>query len=101
VRQLTSPQVRGSQYDIGNEKLQQLLPLARREYCDEGISAKSLTGRPAAVAALEAVRERNAAGLGGPLHRGGGGYEPGMCGIAGAAGPHSSVQLVEEMCRRK
>jgi Resolvase, N terminal domain len=71
------------------------------EYCDEGISAKSLTGRPAAVAALEAVRERNAAGLGGPLHRGGGGYEPGMCGIAGAAGPRSSVQLVEEMCRRK
>jgi DNA invertase Pin-like site-specific DNA recombinase len=33
------------------------------EYCDEGISAKSLKGRPAALAALEAVRAGRAAGL--------------------------------------
>ena len=33
------------------------------EYCDEGISAKSLKGRPAALAALEAVRGGKAAGL--------------------------------------
>jgi DNA invertase Pin-like site-specific DNA recombinase len=33
------------------------------EYCDEGISAKSLKGRPAALAALEAVRAGQAAGL--------------------------------------
>jgi DNA invertase Pin-like site-specific DNA recombinase len=33
------------------------------EYCDEGISAKSLRGRPAALAALEAVRAGSAAGL--------------------------------------
>lgn len=33
------------------------------EYCDEGISAKSLKGRPAALAALEAVRTGKAAGL--------------------------------------
>ena len=33
------------------------------EYCDEGISAKYLTGRPAALAALEAVRGGKAAGL--------------------------------------
>jgi len=33
------------------------------EYCDEGISAKSLKGRPAALAALEAVRAGSAAGL--------------------------------------
>jgi DNA invertase Pin-like site-specific DNA recombinase len=33
------------------------------EYCDEGISAKSLKGRPAALAALEAVRTSEAAGL--------------------------------------
>ena len=33
------------------------------EYCDEGISAKSLKGRPAALAALEAVRTGSAAGL--------------------------------------
>ena len=33
------------------------------EYRDEGISAKSLTGRPAALAALEAVRAGQAAGL--------------------------------------
>jgi DNA invertase Pin-like site-specific DNA recombinase len=34
-----------------------------KEYCDEGISAKSLKGRPAALAALEAVRCGKAAGL--------------------------------------
>ncbi len=33
------------------------------EHCDEGISAKSLKGRPAACAALEAVRIGKAAGL--------------------------------------
>ena len=33
------------------------------EYCDEGISAKSLKGRPAALAALEAVRAGSAAGV--------------------------------------
>jgi DNA invertase Pin-like site-specific DNA recombinase len=33
------------------------------EYCDEGISAKSLKGRPAALAALVAVRAGSAAGL--------------------------------------
>jgi DNA invertase Pin-like site-specific DNA recombinase len=33
------------------------------EYCDEGISAKSLKGRPAALAALEVVRGGQAAGL--------------------------------------
>lgn len=33
------------------------------EYCDEGVSAKSLKGRPAALAALEAVRTGEAAGL--------------------------------------
>ena len=33
------------------------------EYCDEGISAKSLKGRPAALAALEAVQTGTAAGL--------------------------------------
>jgi len=33
------------------------------EYCDEGISAKSLTGRPAALAALEVVRGGKAGGL--------------------------------------
>ena len=33
------------------------------EYCDEGISAKSLRGRPAALAALDAVRAGKAAGL--------------------------------------
>ena len=33
------------------------------EYCDEGISAKSLTGRPAALAALEAVSGGKAGGL--------------------------------------
>jgi DNA invertase Pin-like site-specific DNA recombinase len=33
------------------------------EYCDEGISAKSLEGRPAALAALGAVRAGQAAGL--------------------------------------
>ena len=33
------------------------------EYCDEGISAKSLTGRPAALAALGAVRGGKAGGL--------------------------------------
>jgi DNA invertase Pin-like site-specific DNA recombinase len=33
------------------------------EYCDEGISAKSLKSRPAAPAALEAVRAGSAAGL--------------------------------------
>ena len=33
------------------------------EYCDEGISAKSLTGRPAALAALAAVCAGSAAGL--------------------------------------
>jgi DNA invertase Pin-like site-specific DNA recombinase len=33
------------------------------EHCDEGISAKSLNGRPAALAALEAVRSGQAAGL--------------------------------------
>ncbi len=33
------------------------------EYCDEGISAKSLKGRPGALAALEAVRAGSAAGL--------------------------------------
>jgi DNA invertase Pin-like site-specific DNA recombinase len=33
------------------------------EYCDEGISARSLKGRPAALAALEAVRTGKAAGL--------------------------------------
>ena len=33
------------------------------EYCDEGISAKSLKGRPAALAALGAVRTGEAAGL--------------------------------------
>jgi DNA invertase Pin-like site-specific DNA recombinase len=33
------------------------------EYCDEGISAKSLTGRPAALAALEVVRGGKATGL--------------------------------------
>lgn len=33
------------------------------EYADEGISAKSLTGRPGAQAALEAVRRGEAAGL--------------------------------------
>jgi DNA invertase Pin-like site-specific DNA recombinase len=33
------------------------------EYCDEGISAKSLKGRPAALAALEAVRAGSAAGM--------------------------------------
>jgi DNA invertase Pin-like site-specific DNA recombinase len=33
------------------------------EYCDEGVSAKSLKGRPAALAALEAVRAGEAAGL--------------------------------------
>src|SRR6516225_5536070 len=32
------------------------------EYCDEGISAKSLKGRPAALAALGAVRTGGAAG---------------------------------------
>jgi DNA invertase Pin-like site-specific DNA recombinase len=32
-------------------------------HCDEGISAKSLNGRPAALAALEAVRSGQAAGL--------------------------------------
>jgi DNA invertase Pin-like site-specific DNA recombinase len=33
------------------------------EYCDEGISAKSLKERPAALAALEAVRAGSAAGM--------------------------------------
>jgi DNA invertase Pin-like site-specific DNA recombinase len=33
------------------------------EYCDEGVSAKSLKGRPVALAALEAVRAGSAAGL--------------------------------------
>ncbi len=33
------------------------------EYCDEGISAKSLKGRPGALAALDAVRSGKAAGL--------------------------------------
>ena len=33
------------------------------EYCDEGISAKSLKGRPAALAALEAVRGGEVGGL--------------------------------------
>jgi DNA invertase Pin-like site-specific DNA recombinase len=33
------------------------------EYCDEGVSAKSLKGRSAALAALEAVRTGEAAGL--------------------------------------
>jgi len=33
------------------------------EFCDQGISAKSLSGRPGALAALSAVRGRNAAGL--------------------------------------
>src|SRR6516225_9907137 len=33
------------------------------EYCDEGISAKSLKGRPAALAALTAVQTGKAAGL--------------------------------------
>ena len=33
------------------------------EYCDEGMSAKSLKGRPAALAALEAVGTCRAAGL--------------------------------------
>ena len=33
------------------------------EYCDQGISAKSLRGRPGALAALEAVRSGKAAGL--------------------------------------
>jgi len=33
------------------------------EHCDEGISAKSLNGRPEALAALEAVRSGQAAGL--------------------------------------
>jgi DNA invertase Pin-like site-specific DNA recombinase len=33
------------------------------EHCDEGISAKSLKGRPAALAALEAVHDGRAAGL--------------------------------------
>jgi DNA invertase Pin-like site-specific DNA recombinase len=33
------------------------------EHCDDGISAKSLRGRPAALAALEAVRTGKAAGL--------------------------------------
>lgn len=33
------------------------------EFCDEGISAKSLKGRPQALAALEAVRAGKAAGL--------------------------------------
>ena len=33
------------------------------EHCDQGISAKSLKGRPGALAALEAVRSGKAAGL--------------------------------------
>lgn len=33
------------------------------EFCDEGISAKSLSGRPCALAALVAVRDRKGAGL--------------------------------------
>jgi DNA invertase Pin-like site-specific DNA recombinase len=33
------------------------------EYCDEGISAKSLKGRPAALAALKAIGAGIAAGL--------------------------------------
>lgn len=33
------------------------------EFCDQGISAKSLKGRPGALAALEAVRSGKAAGL--------------------------------------
>ncbi len=33
------------------------------EFCDEGVSAKSLTGRPGAQAALAAVRAAKAAGL--------------------------------------
>jgi DNA invertase Pin-like site-specific DNA recombinase len=33
------------------------------ELCEEGISAKTLSGRPGAVAALAAVRDRKAAGL--------------------------------------
>ena len=33
------------------------------EYCDEGVSAKRLTGRPGARAALEAVRAGKAEGL--------------------------------------
>jgi DNA invertase Pin-like site-specific DNA recombinase len=33
------------------------------EFCDEGVSAKSLTARPAALAAAAAVRDRKAAGL--------------------------------------
>jgi hypothetical protein len=33
------------------------------EFCDEGVSAKSLKGRPAALAALEAVRTGKAGGL--------------------------------------
>ena len=33
------------------------------EFCDEGISAKTLSGRPGALAALAAVRDGNAAGL--------------------------------------
>ena len=33
------------------------------EFCDEGISAKTLSGRPGALAALAAVRDRKAAGL--------------------------------------
>lgn len=32
------------------------------EFRDEGVSAKSLTGRPGALAALSAVREKRAAG---------------------------------------
>lgn len=33
------------------------------EFCDEGISAKNLSGRPGALAALDAVRSKRAAGL--------------------------------------
>ncbi|GAA2553732.1 recombinase family protein [Mycolicibacterium diernhoferi] len=33
------------------------------EFCDEGISAKNLKGRPGALAALDAVRSKRAAGL--------------------------------------
>ena len=54
------------------------------EYCDEGISAKSLTGRPAALAALEAVRggegRRPAGGQDGQVESLGGG----RCGFDGA-----------------
>jgi DNA invertase Pin-like site-specific DNA recombinase len=33
------------------------------EFCDEGTSAKTLSGRPGALAALDAMRQRTAAGL--------------------------------------